>query len=591
MIQNNKTDLNAEHIFEGIPVSPGVAIGKAFVLAGEAVKFRSKHVAAAEVKNELSRLDEALKKTRSEIKKMRKDALLRVGNQNAEIFETHDMILADPVLLQETKTAIQKKKYSADFAFYSIIEKYQEQLQASKIEHFRERTADLRDIKTRVIRKIQGDRRDYLQKLKGSAVIIARDLTPSDTMSLDRHKILGFVTDLGGKTSHSAIMARSFGVPAAVGMRKATESIRNDDRIILDGIGGKVYINPDKPTLDYFKGEQKQINNINKKLASLRDLPARTLDGKDIDLAANLEFADEIDTVIEYGARGVGLYRTDHFFMAREDLPSEEEQFEEYRNVAERLRPYPVIIRTMDVGGDKNPGNIQMPMEENPYLGFRALRICLDRPDIFQPQLRAILRASTYGNVKMLFPMVSSIEEVQEIKAHIQTARNDLKKRKIKVAENIEIGAMIEIPSAAMIADVLARELDFLSIGTNDLVQYMLAVDRGNERIAYLYKELHPAVLRMIRLVIRSAHKCGAWVGLCGEMGGNPLATPVLLGLGLDEISVSPVVLPEIKRIIRALSHEEAVRIADRALSMASANEIEEFMRRFIQKKFKSLSV
>ncbi|RME01039.1 MAG: phosphoenolpyruvate--protein phosphotransferase [Calditrichaeota bacterium] len=586
---DKKVSLKAEYFFKGIPVSPGVAIGKAFLLSGETVKIEVKFARNGDVEGEIKRFLEAVEKTKTELNAAKISTSTRIGRENAKIFEMHHMVLDDPYLREETIERIRNDKMTAEYAFYTVMEKYQNQLSAAKDEYFQARAADLRDIKRRVIRNIQGNRADFLQKLEGAAIIIARDLTPSDTVALDRHKILGFATDLGGKTSHSAIMARSFRVPAAVGLRHLTKYVKNDDRVILDGNEGVVYVNPDRKTLQYYQRLQKKIHQINCRLAGLKDLPARTLDGKDIELAANLEFTDELETVIEFGARGIGLYRTDYLFLARSDLPSEEEQFEEYKRVVERIRPYPVIIRTLDVGGDKSPQNINIPPETNPYLGYRAIRICIERPEIFLPQLKAILRASAFGNIKILFPMISSISELREVKILLEKARQELKKKRVPMDENIEIGVMIEVPSAALIADLISDEVDFLSIGTNDLVQYLLAVDRGNERIAYLYRELNPAVLRIIRDVVKAAHRKGTWVGICGEMGGNPLATLILMGLGIDGISVSPIVLPEIKNIIRSVEQKETVRLAEKILQMTTAEEIEKFMKRYMRRKFKDL--
>lgn len=584
-----KIEPKAEYCFRGVAVSPGIAIGKAFVLAGESVKLESRTIEQQQIDTEIARFREAIRKTREDLKADRLNATNRIGRENARIFETHDMILEDPMVVEETVTCIRQKRLAADFAFYQIIDRLQEQFSNSEHDMMRERTADLKDVKRRVIRNIQGDRRDFLQSLRGAAIIIARDLTPSDTMALDRHKILGFATDLGGKTSHSAIMARSFRVPAAVGLRKLTDYVKSNDRVILDGNEGVVYVNPDEETVSYFRRLEKKIHAINRQLSCLRDLPARTVDGKDVDLAANLEFTDELENVIDFGGRGIGLYRTDYLYLERPDLPSEEEQYQAYRQVVERMRPYPVIIRTLDVGGDKTPQNISIPPEDNPYLGYRAIRICLEQPDILKTQLKAILRASVHGNVKVLFPMISGINELREVKEILTRSQYDLRKKRVPISDHIDIGIMVEVPSTAIIADVLADEVDFFSIGTNDLVQYLLAVDRGNERIAYLYKDLHPAVLRVIKSVVKAAHRKGVWVGVCGEMGGNPLATLILLGLGIDELSVSPIVLPEIKNIIRSIDYRETVRIAEKVLEMATAEDIEKFMRRYMRRKFKEL--
>ncbi|KAA3619898.1 MAG: phosphoenolpyruvate--protein phosphotransferase [Calditrichaeota bacterium] len=580
---------NKEYSIQGIPVSPGIAIGRAFVLEGVHVKIAKKNIAAAEVDIEIEKFHEAIKNVKKQLSSDISSTKRRIGEANAQIFDTHLLILDDPMLTQETIEAIRQDLRSAAFAFYSILEKFQSQLALTDQEYFRERAVDLRDIRRRVVRCIQGDKTDFLKSLEGAAIVIAHDLAPSDTITLDRHKILGFATDVGGKTSHSAILARSFRVPASVGLRYVTKYVKSGDRLILDGSAGKVLINPSETTLKKYYKKREQIDEINIKLTKIKDLPARTLDGKDIELAANIEFTDEAENGIKYGARGIGLFRSDYLYLARNDLPTEEEQFIEYRKVVEKIYPYPVIIRTLDVGGDKEPQNIHIESEANPFLGYRAIRISLQEPDIFIPQLKAILRASVYGNVKLLFPMISSMTELYEAKAMLEKAKSELIKKNKSIQYNLEVGAMIEVPAAALITDKISEEVDFLSIGTNDLIQYMLAVDRGNERVAYLYKDLHPAVLRMIKEIILAAHQKGTWVGMCGEMAGNPLATLILIGLSIDELSVSPMLLPEIKKIIRATDFKEAAKLAEKALTFSTAVEVETFMLRYMRRKFKDL--
>ncbi|HEX9653379.1 MAG TPA: phosphoenolpyruvate--protein phosphotransferase, partial [bacterium] len=402
-------------------------------------------------------------------------------------------------------------------------------------------------------------------------------------------KVLGFATDLGGRTSHVAIMSRSMNVPAVVGLRCISSVAREGDRIIIDGIEGKVLIQPDEKTLDYYRRLQEKYYESERQLTDMRDLPCVSADGKEIELSANLEFADEVESVGAHGARGIGLYRTDFIFLARSELPEEEEQYQEYLKIVAGIAPDPVIIRTMDLGGDKLPQSILIPPEENPFLGWRAIRISLQRKEIFRVQLRAILRVSAHGHVKILFPMISGLDEVRECISELEKTKDELRKEKIPFDDDIEIGVMIEVPSAAVLADKIAREVDFLSIGTNDLVQYLLAVDRGNERIAYLYKHLHPAVLRTIKQIIKDGHQEGVWVGMCGEMAGDPLSTLVLLGLDLDEFSVNPHAVPEIKRIIRSVTYEEAVRIANKVLKFEKASEVERFMTKIMRQKFKDI--
>ncbi len=577
------------YVLKGIGASPGISISKVFVLEGEAVKINRTRIEHSEVEAEIEKFHKAIQKAKSELKTLQNRVAQRIGQESARIFDVHQLILEDSVVIEETIRSIKREHKSAENAFYDTIEKYQNTLDESAVEYFQSRISDLKDVKRRVIRHIQGDRTDYLSKLEGSAIIVARDLTPSDTVMLDRRKVQGFATDLGGRTSHVAIMSRSMNVPAVVGLRCISALARQGDRIIVDGIEGKVLIQPDEKTIDYYRNLQEKYYATERRLAELRDLPCVTLDGKEIELSANLEFSDEVESALAHGARGVGLYRTDYIFIARSELPSEEEQYQEYRKIVASIAPDPVIIRSMDLGGDKLPQAMLIPPEENPFLGWRAIRISLERKEIFREQLRAILRVSAEGNVKILFPMISGLDEVIECKAELEKAKDELRKKKLPFDEKIEIGVMIEVPSAALLADKIAREVDFLSIGTNDLVQYLLAVDRGNERIAYLYKHLHPAVLRMIKHIINAGHQEGVWVGMCGEMAGDPLATLILLGLDLDEFSVSAFSVPEIKRIIRSVTHQEAVRIARKALEFEKASEVERFMTKIMRKKFKDV--
>ncbi|MFQ6113221.1 MAG: phosphoenolpyruvate--protein phosphotransferase [bacterium] len=583
--------IKCDYLLDGIPASPGIAISKVFLLKGEVVKIDPRIIDNSMVEEEIEKFQRAIQNAKSELKSLQNKVAQRVGRESAKIFDVHQLLLEDSLIIEETIRGIKKEKKSADYAFYNVMEKFQNTLDESAIEYFQGRISDLNDVKRRVIRQIQGDRTDYLSKLQGSAIIVARDLTPSDTVMLDKRKVLGFAIDFGGRTSHAAIMARSMEVPAVVGLRRLSKLVNEGDRIILDGNEGKVLIQPDERALRKYRRLRTKHYQLERKLSEIRDLRCVTSDGKQIELSANLEFPDEVESVISHGAKGVGLYRTDYIYLSKNELPTEEEQLEEYTKIVKKISPDPVIIRTMDLGGDKNPQSILIPPEENPFLGWRAIRISLERQDIFRVQLRAILRASAEGNVKILFPMISSLEELQECKNTLEEMKSELRRQRIAFDQNIEIGVMIEVPSAAMLADRLAAEADFLSIGTNDLVQYLLAVDRGNERVAYLYKHLHPAVLRMIKHIIMAGHEQGVWVGLCGEMASDPLAALILLGLDLDEFSVSPMAVPEIKKIIRSTDHREAVRIANKVLEFEKATEVERFMTKVMRQKFKDLII
>lgn len=581
----------AKYVLQGVSASPGIAISKVFLLQGESVKIDTATIANGNTEFEVRKFKSAIKKAKSELRSLQSKVARRIGHESAKIFDVHQLLLDDSLIVDETISGIRKQRKSAEHAFYDTMRKYQNTLDESAVEYFQSRISDLKDVQRRVIRQIQGDRTDHLSKLKGSAVIVARDLTPSDTVMLDRRKVHGFATDLGGRFSHVAIMARSMEVPAIVGLRRISSLAEEGDRIIIDGNQGKVLIRPDEKTLTYYRKLQEKYYEVERKLQEIKDLPCATLDGKQIELSANLEFVDEVESVLSYGARGIGLYRTEFLYLTQTRLPTEEEQFEEYSKIVQHMSPDPVIVRTMDLGGDKHPQSIVIPPEENPFLGWRAIRISLERQDIFNVQLRAILRASEKGNVKILFPMISSFDELKECKAALERARLELLEEKVAFDPDIEIGVMIEVPSAAILADRLAEEVDFLSIGTNDLVQYLLAVDRGNERIAYLYKHLHPAVLRAIKQIITAGHEAGAWVGMCGEMASDPLATLILLGLELDEFSVSPHSVPEIKKIIRSIDHREAVRIARKALEFERASDIERFMTKIMRQTFKDLMI
>lgn len=586
-----KQENYTEQIITGVPASPGIAIGKVFLMGGDVVKVVHHNIREEEIPIEIEKFKEAVERTKLDLKNIQAEAARMLDPNSAKIFDAHQLMLEDELIVGETVRKIRTEKKNADFVFLEVIEKFEQSLSQSKNEYLQGRTSDLRDVKRRVILNIQGSQRHHLALLNSPAIIIAKEITPSDAVLVDRSKVLGFATDFGGRTSHAAIMARSLLVPSVVGLKQISSAIKTGDRIILDGTQGQVIINPSKATLNRYRKLQVEFHNLVRKLEEIRELPARTFDGRDVELSANIEFPDELDSVRAYGAKGVGLYRTEYLFLARRELPTEEEQFREYKRIADGVYPNSVIIRTMDLGGDKIPDNISVPPEMNPFLGFRAIRISLEKVDVFQTQLRAILRASSKKNVKILLPMVSNIVELRACKHHLEQCKATLRKEQELFDPDIELGVMIEIPSAAVIADLLARECAFLSIGTNDLTQYMLAVDRGNTHIAYLYRTFDPSVIRIIKSIIDNGHRQGVWVGMCGEMAGDPLATLILLGFGLDEFSVSPVSLPLIKEIIRRVEFVEAQHMAQRVLEMMTADEIETYLKGIMQRKFKDLPI
>jgi len=575
-----------DQLFKGVPASSGIVIGKAFVLAGDVVKVEQRELTAEQVPHEIDKFKKAIEATKNDLKKIQVKASVKIGKDGEKLFDVYQMLLEDAVIIDETINRITSEKKNADYIYYTVMLRFQSLLESTADEYFTGRVADIRDVKRRVIRKIQGKKYSYVERITEKSIIVSRELTPLETALFNKRLVLAFATDLGGKTSHAAIMAQSLQIPAVVGLKNLSSSINTGDRIIVDGKNGEIIANPSDETLDKYQKRQLKYINISRQFEKIRDLPCRTLDGRDVELSANLEFPDEIENIITFGAKGIGLFRTEYLYLTKEVLPTEEEEFAEYYKVASRIKPNSVIIRTLDIGGDKQPRCIQIPEEQNPFLGFRAIRLCLERQDIFRTQLRAILRASVLGNVKILLPMISCIDEIYQAKKIIADVQEELIKENIPFDEAIDIGVMIEVPSAAIIADLIAKEVDFLSIGTNDLIQYTLAVDRGNEHISYLYKKLPLSVLRIIKSVVDAGHKQGVWVGMCGEMAGDPVATLVLLGLGLDELSVTPAILPEIKTIIRTVTFKEAERFAQKVLQLPNSKSVENFVTKMMQKRF-----
>ena len=564
-----------EHIFRGIPVSPGVRRGKVLVLTKAQDRVPEQHLAEADVPNEVQRFEQALVQTRHQILRMQEVVSERLGAQEGAIFDAHLLVLEDPVFIEEVTRRIQTERLTAEYAFQQVADKFIRGLSAIDDEYLRERAADMRDVTSRILNNLLGNKEDAsVFRLTEPCIIISHDLTPSQTAQLDKRFVLGFATDVGSKTSHTAIMARSLRIPAVVGLESASKVMTTGQYALLDGFNGLVIINPTDQTLFEYGQLAKRQVTLEEKLKETRDQPAVTLDGARIILSANIEQPGDAEGVIQSGAEGVGLFRTEYLFINREVLPSEEEQYQAYRQVAVALKPHPVIIRTLDLGGDKFLSQLDVPQEMNPFLGWRAIRFCLQEKEVFRSQLRAILRASAEGNIKMMYPMISSVTEVEQANALVEEYKGELRRENTPFNENLEIGAMIEIPSAALAADALARKVNFFSVGTNDLVQYSLAVDRLNEKIAHLYEPTHPAILRLIHMTVEAARKKGIWVGVCGEMAGDPLVAPLLLGLGVEELSVAPISVPRIKFLIRRMKMAEAKELADCALKCDSAREI-----------------
>ena len=565
-----------QRILHGIAVSPGVCRGKVLVLSDNRVdSVPRKAITTEEISAETQRLERALGETKQQLLAVQQKVSTSMGAKDATIFDAHLLVLEDPMLLDEVGKFVAKELVNIEFAFAQVAEKYAKSLEAINDEYLRERAADMRDVTERVLQNLLGTFQELdLKHLKERYIIVAHDLSPSRTAMLDKKNVLGFATDVGGKTSHTAIMARSLRIPAVVGVGKASTELRDGQYVLLDGYNGRIVINPTDQTLfEYGQLVRKHVS-LDEKLRDTADKPAITLDGVQLTLSANIEGADDVEQVRISGAEGVGLFRTEYLFLNSDQLPTEEEQFRAYRVVAAALRPAPVIIRTLDLGGDKFMAHLNVPAEMNPFLGYRAIRFCLQEKDIFRAQLRAILRASVEGNVKLMYPMISCLDELIQANALLDECKAELRREGVVFHEKMEVGAMIEIPSAALAADALAKRVNFFSIGTNDLIQYTMAVDRLNEKIAHLYEPTNPAVLRLIKMTTDAAHAAGIWVGVCGEMAGDPLMIPLLLGLGVDELSVSPSSVTQVKYLLRRIKMSEAKEIAAAALVSESSHEI-----------------
>jgi len=563
-----------EVIVKGIAAAPGIAICTAYLYSMQVPRVQAKTISPEDVESELQRLRSSNQRAEKELMKILAFAEHKLGSQSAKIFEAQIMILNDGILMGAIENRIGKELKTAEFLVFDEISKYKRLMLAAPDEYMHERAHDVDDVMNRIIRNIQDQK--LFSKLEGEAVIVSETLTPADTVIFSRNQVLGYATDLGGVTSHAALLSRSLKIPAVVGLHSATKQVLSGDLIAVDGYAGVIAIHPTEETLEGLRHKAQRFKEFEQQLVGLARLPAETLDHKRIDLAANLEFVEEIEFALTQGAAGVGLYRTESELLAQSRYPSEDEQYEAYNKVAEEMFPHNVIFRTFDVGGDKlTPERFE---EDNPFLGWRGIRVCLDRPEILLTQLRAILRASTRRNVSIMFPMVTKLSEVRRAKELLKQVKDELKAKGVRFDQRLKVGVMIEVPAAAILAESIAAEVDFLSIGTNDLIQYLLAVDRGNSLVAPIYQQFNPAVLRTIKMIVEAGHKHNIWVGMCGEMAGDPLATIVLMGLGLDELSVIPTTLPEIKKIIRSVKHKDAKKIADKVLTLTTEDEIHQYL-------------
>lgn len=561
--------------FEGAGVSPGIAHGKIHVVRDDLDDVVRHSIERSQIPDEIARFETALIQTRMQILEMQQRIAEAIGAKDAGIFDAHLLVIEDRTLIDEVLRKLESDLCNVEWVFQEVAAGYSETLNKIDDPYLRERALDIQDVTKRVIRNLQGKAPKPFLAVTEPHILVAHNITPSDMATMDRHRVLGIATDLGSRTSHTAIISRSLEIPAVVGLHNATEKLETDQYVLLDGSAGLVIVDPTKETLARYSELEAKRVKVAAALKELRETKSTTRDGRHIVLSANIELQEDVDAVATHGAEGIGLYRTEFLYLNRDTLPSEEEQYEVYRKVAETVRPDPLIIRTFDLGGDKlAPGTVDVGDEMNPFLGWRAIRFCLENLDIFKTQLRAILRASAVGNVKIMFPMISGLEELRSAIAILQECKNELGKSGIEFAEATEVGAMIEVPSAAISADILAHEVDFFSIGTNDLIQYALAVDRVNERIAHLYEPTHPSVLRLLKMIADAGHAHDLWVGVCGEMAGDIALIPLLLGLGVDELSASAVLVPRVKRAVQSLSIPECKQLVKEALTLQTAPDI-----------------
>ena len=576
--------------FEGAGVSPGIARGKVHVARDDLDEVVHYRIAPSQVTDEISRFETALIQTRMQILQMQQRIAESIGAKDAAIFDAHLLVVEDRTLIDEVLRKLETDLCNVEWIFQEVATRYAETLNKIDDPYLRERALDIQDVTKRVIHNLQGKAPKAFLALTEPHILVAHNLTPSDTASIDRANVLGIATDLGSRTSHAAILARSLNIPAIVGLHDITAKLESGEHVLLDGSDGHLIVDPTSETVAQYAEIESRRAKVAARLKELRETTSTTRDGRHIVLSANIELPEDVDAVTANGAEGIGLYRTEFLYLNRPTLPTEDEQYETYRKVAESVRPHPLIIRTFDLGGDKlAPGAVDIADELNPFLGWRAIRFCLENVDIFKTQLRAILRASTVGNIKIMFPMISGLDELRRAIAVLEGCKEELRRSKINVSERVDVGAMIEIPSAAICASVLASNVDFFSIGTNDLIQYALAVDRVNEKIAHLYQPTHPAVLRLLKIIADAAHANRIWVGVCGEMAGDIALIPLLLGLGMDELSTAAILVPRVKRAVQSLAIPECRELVEETFKLNTGAEILERCLELADKRYGDL--
>lgn len=570
-------------MMKGIGASPGIAIGKALVIEENEIVIEKK--AITDIDAEVKKLKDAVELSKAELTAVKEKVAKEVGEEESEIFGAHILVLEDPEFIGEAENKIKNESVNADYALNEVKDMFVSIFEGMDNAYMKERAADIKDVTGRVLRHILGIKVVDLSSLGEEVVLVAHDLTPSDTATMDKSKVLGFLTDIGGRTSHTAIMSRTLEIAAVVGLNDATKTIKDNDTIIFNGDTGEVFVNPEQSIIDEYTEKKRLFEEEKKELELLKGKESVTTDGKHVELAGNIGTPNDIEGLIKNDAEGVGLYRTEFLYMNSDKFPEEDTQYEAYKAVLEGMQGKPVVIRTLDIGGDKKLSYFEMEEEMNPFLGYRAIRLCLDKTEIFKTQLRALYRASVHGKLRIMFPMISSLEELLKAKEVCEEVKKELSDEGIEYSNDVEIGMMIEVPSAAIISDILAKHVDFFSIGTNDLIQYTCAVDRMNQKISYLYNQFNPAVLRLINLVIKNAHAEGKWVGMCGEAAGDQKMIPILLGFGLDEFSMSPISILRARRLVTSVSESDMKALASEVLSLSTSEEIEKYMEDFISKR------
>ena len=592
-----KGKVKKEIVLKGIGVSPGISIGNIYLIDRRRIEAPAyRYIDSAQVPSEIKRFEKAIEKSKEQLHKVKEMISETVaGREHAYIIDAHIMILEDKVLIDDTFDTINKEKVNAEWALKIVLKKFVEIFSNIDDEYLSERVSDIEHIGDRILRNLMKKHHESIANIKRKVIVVAHDLSPADTAQMTQKKVMAFTTDIGGRTSHTAIMARSLEIPAVVGLEDVTQKVEENGSIIVDGIKGEVIINPTEVTLEDYRSRQKKYLKYEKEFRKLNDIPAISRDGKRIELLGNIEFSEELPSLKDHGAEGVGLYRTEFLYMNKKEPPTEEEHLQAYVRVIRAFDPFPVTIRTLDIGGDKFLSPDQSSDEMNPAMGLRAIRFCLKEIDLFKTQLRGILRASAHGKVKVMFPMISGVEELNNVKKVFEEVKVELSEGGMAFDKDIPIGIMIEVPSAAIIADKLAKEVDFFSIGTNDLLQYSLAIDRGNKDVSYLYEPLHPAILRMIKYVVDAAHSEGITVGICGAMAGEPEYALILLGLGLDLLSMDALSIPKVKKFLRSIDFKESEKIVENAMNFSTVSEvkkyIEEVMKEVLTEELQELVV